>query len=194
MSTVLVDAWADELHQVEQTGLRAAVLECMTRFAVELEGEAKRRAPARTSALRRSITAMAKLTADGGEIKLQAGSADVAYAAMQEYGGQVSPRASKYLAIPFGPALTAAGALKARFRVGSLRNVAGLFVVKKKDGRLFLAWKEGKALQVAFRLTKGPVTIPEQGYLRASVTEKLPDFVADLEKTIAAALMPGAAK
>ena len=67
----------------------------------------------RTGRLRNSIASTMKAQQGGLTITLSAGGAvggrPVRYARIQERGGTVTPKRGKWLAAPFGPALTAAG-------------------------------------------------------------------------------------
>lgn len=77
-------------------------------------------------------------TVNGSLINTLLGSMGVVYARIQEFGGTIRPKKGKYLAIPVGPALTAAGV--ARF---GPRDVEGLFFIKTANGGL-LVRREGK--------------------------------------------------
>ena len=73
----------------------------------------------------------------GVRVTVQAGDAEVPYARIQEEGGTITPRNARFLAIPVGPALTAAGV--SRFR--SPRDVQGLHyqhgTLRDQQGRVW---------------------------------------------------------
>lgn len=195
MSAITIEQWERQLRELETGGMRGALRELLAYHALQAESQAKLNAGpprlrVRSGALRRSIEGEVQESGDQLDAVLEAGGKEAPYAAMQEHGGTVSPK-GKYLAIPFGAALTAAGAVKARFKVGSLRNVANLFVVRKRDGRLFLAWREGNALQMGFRLHPGPVRVPEHRFLRDARDAQVDPMVRDIQELMVRALQPG---
>lgn len=91
----------------------------------------------RSGRLRSSMGQVTTVTGD--IINTLLGSMGVIYARIQEFGGVVRPKKSKYLAIPLGPAKTAAGVS----RYASPRDVAGLVFFKSKKGALLLGMKTG---------------------------------------------------
>lgn len=68
--------------------------------------------------------------------------ATVPYAQIEEEGGTILPKKGRYLAIPLQKGLPKAGP----------RADGKLFVFKSKNGRLFLARRDGKALDVRWKL------------------------------------------
>ena len=85
------------------------------------------------------------------------------YSAAQEYGHPgITPSAAKFLAIPLHKA---ARDMRREVGTGSLREIAELHILKKKDGRLFLA-VGGRPY---FRLVRS-VKLDARPYLRASLT------------------------
>jgi hypothetical protein len=104
--------------------------------------------------------------------------ADAPHAAAQEFGARIMPK-KKYLAIPFGDALTRGGSLKGEFnRPGGLRTVNKLRFQRSKDGRPFLVWDDGEQTRWGFRLHPGPVHIPKTRYLGRAMDKllaRLPD-------------------
>jgi hypothetical protein len=81
------------------------------------------------------------LERDPGEVLAWRFRNRMAYAAVQEYGGTITPKNASMLTIPLpGPALTERGV--PRFK--SARDVPGLFVFKSASGQAFLAQHTGK--------------------------------------------------
>lgn len=153
------------------------------RVALEAQAAAvdnvQARLATRTGSLKRSICGTSKVTGDGVEIHLRAGGEgkDLRYAALQEYGGTVVPKNSKFLAIPVGPAKTASG----DSRYASPRDVPGLALVQSRKGQYMLVkasdertGKRGKlkvsAGTVYFILRKS-VTVPGQHYLSDALNQ-----------------------
>lgn len=152
------------------------------RVALEAQAAAvdnvQARLATRTGTLKRSIRGTTSITGDGVEIHLRAGGEgkDLRYAALQEWGGVVRPKKSKFLAIPVGPAKTAAG----DSRHASPRDVPGLVFVQSLKGQPMLvkandeANKRGKlkvsAGTVYFILRKS-VTIRGQHYLTDALNQ-----------------------
>ena len=87
----------------------------------------------RAGILRRSIRGMVEVENSTTVLSLSAGKDGTVaerYAALQEYGGTVTPKRGRYLAIPFGAALTGAGVPRYR----SPRDVPDLHMVRGKGG------------------------------------------------------------
>jgi hypothetical protein len=131
----------------------------------------------RSGSLRKSITGSVIGTGGTLAVSLEAGGPGIRHAATQEFGHAMRPRLKRYLAIPFGDAAPG-GKLRREFRgVSSLRDVVSpkLFVVRSRDGRLFLAWRTGSGkrsrLRFGFRLTRGPVKIPAKHYLTDAASQ-----------------------
>jgi len=115
---------------------------------------------------------------------------DVIYARIQEEGGTVRPKHASFLAVPLQAALTPTGRLKARFDVGSLREVKGLFVLR--DGKnLFLAESKGKTGTLLFSLVKS-VTLEGQHIHRDGLKAGAEHLGVDLRARVAK-LLKGAA-
>ena len=74
------------------------------------------------------------------------------YAALQQFGGTVTPKKGKYLTLPF-PGVT-----------GSARQYENVFFRKSKAGNLVMFQKVEKGLRPLFLLVKS-VTIPSRPYL-----------------------------
>lgn len=91
------------------------------------------------------------------------------YARLQEYGGDIEPKKTKYLAIPTGAALTKAGAS----RFASPRNVVGLRFMQKAGGKPFLGKVEGGSVRAYFLLRK-KVSIPPRLALNKTWIDESP--------------------
>ena len=140
----------------------------------------------RTGRLRNSIFSQLTTSRDGLTIKLSAGGAvggkPVRYARIQERGGTITPKNGKWLAAPFGPALTAAGVPRftsARAYGDQLRfqqfrgNLAGL--IHRDSGEIY------------YFLFKS-VTIKPKWYMRDAFEEMLDRATLRLRSVGAAAL------
>lgn len=124
----------------------------------------------RTGRLRSSISSV--LLREGDNIHGIVGSGvrqgdRVPYANIHETGGTITPRVSKYLAIPLPPALTPAGVLKKKPREWQhtfvMRSNSGNLIIYQKQGKL------GKGALVALFLLKKSVKIPARYYMTKTV-------------------------
>ena len=106
------------------------------RIGQEMRNMGQRLAPYKTGMLRNSITAKPSRPID----KVTVGSG-VKYAAMQNYGGIIRPKKSRWLTIPL-PGVR-----------GSIRSHEGFFIMSKR-GNLIYAKKSGKGLKPLFVLKK----------------------------------------
>lgn len=99
----------------------------------------------------------------------RAGGKELRYAALQEFGGTVRPVKGQFLAIPVGPALTAAGVP----RFATARDVPGLtFIRLAGNGAILAKVKKGRG-------KNAPSTLEVWFDLRRSVTIKGKHFVRD---------------
>ncbi len=170
-----------QLERVRLAGEETARLAATTRLRV------------RTGRLRNSITSQLQRREGAFEITLSAGGGrrPVEYAAAQEYGASIRPRRGRYLAIPLPGALTAAGALRARFAVpGGLRMVGGLFAVRGRSGRMLLVEKKGKGIQPLFVLHPGPIRIREKAFLRSGILRMERELAQALAGAVTLAVTP----
>jgi hypothetical protein len=87
---------------------------------------------------------------------------NVIYARVQEYGGVITPKKSKYLAIP----------LNKDAKGESPRNIPGLFFMKSKGGSLLAAIKNGKEI-IPMYLMKTSVTIKPHYYVQNTMLSSL---------------------
>jgi len=88
------------------------------------------------------------------------------HVAALEVGATITARNAKNLAIPTGAALSGGGDLQGRFKGRSLRDVPGLFFLRSKTGRGWLAERTGKkSLRLLF-LLKPSVKLPEKRIFR----------------------------
>lgn len=157
-----------------------------TTVALDAERRAKvlatTRLRVRTGRLRSSIRGFVR----GGdetaplEIGVQAGGQrGIPYAAIQELGGEIRPKQSRYLAIPLQAARTAAGV----GRFASPRDVPGLFTFRSGAGNLIMAVKDGKGGLIPMFVLKARVRITGKHYLRdaliAAAKAHMPDVAFD---------------
>ncbi len=192
MATTL-DEWAAYIESRAGKALADLLRQELVRTALLLEADAKRTAGrvmrVRTGRLRNSIRArvVTEGTADP-YIQLRATGR---YAAMQEYGGTIrSKRPGGYLAIPLGPALTAAGVLRGEFN-RPLRGVKGLFFIQSKAGNKLLVRRRGKDGIVPLFVLRRSVTLRERRYLRDPMTRAHERLTRVLGPELAEAFIPG---
>lgn len=152
--------------------LHAAIRKKLLVAGLRMEADAKknatRRPRVRSGLLRNSIRHQIVERADGGmSLILQAGNrSSVRYARIQEEGGVIRAKKSRFLAIPMSNAKTAAGVP----RWPTPRAVPGLFAINL-GGRVFLVRKRGEGLEFLYRL-KESVRIRATKYLARAVARQ----------------------
>jgi len=140
----------------------------------ETEEDAKRRAPVRSGNLRRSV--FTRITAR----QLMLGSS-APYARIIEEGGLITPKRARYLSIPIG------GDAK---RLAGPRSDGKLFVLRMRDGRLFLARRDGKTIDIRWRLVSS-VRRKARPFLGPAFKRLVQRLPGELGKTIADGLLKG---
>ena len=167
----------------------AAVKDAMQRTSLALVSDMKVRMRSadgtvgiRSGNLRNQFTQQTSV--NGTVVKTDIGDS-VNYARIQEYGGVITPKHSQYLAIPVGPALTAAGVSKYK----SPRDVQGLFVIRSKAGKILLVRKDGKQGLVTYFVLVKSVTLKPKLGLRETMRKFFVGigtrFDAELKKSVA---------
>lgn len=157
-------------------GAYPAVRATVMRAGLAAERDAKRNATTaprvRTGRLRSSIASSVEAAGESLSLVLRAGGVgtdkDVKYARLQELGGTVRPIKGKYLAIPVGPAKTAAGVS----RYASPRDVPGLVFVQSLKGQpllVQLTGKGGKAKVTVWYVLRRSVTVRARPYLKPAI-------------------------
>lgn len=133
----------------------------------------------RSGNLSRALTLVpAKVASTGeiGEVKasVRMDLSKAPYARVQEYGGTITPKNSRYLTIPVGKALTAAGV--PRFTARQLidnpgvAGMEGTFVIDKGSYKVIMGRAANGAASPLFVL-KRSVTLRPTGYMSKSLTE-----------------------
>lgn len=133
---------------------------------------AAEKAPKRTRTLARSIH-MEEGDSSPTYAEVFVGPSDLPYAAIQEFGGVVSPKVAKLLAIPVDAEARTAGSPRGQ----------DLVFVKTLGGQMFLMDKDGK---IRYSLRRS-VTIPAHPYLRPAFDEN----VERIEREVATVLREG---
>lgn len=104
-----------------------------------------------------------------------AGSTMLKIANAHEYGATITPKNSEYLTIP----------LSRKYKDKSARSISGLFVIKSKNGNLFLVKKKGRDKLEFCYILKKKVEIPERSFIRSFVDERLNEVEQFLEELMA---------
>ena len=135
-----LQAWARRLPRELERAPKTAMGRLRALLAEQAE-RARRMAPRDTGAMGRSV--VTETRGDLGAGSLSLGSTHPG-AALQDAGGVV--RGRPWLAIPIGPQ-----------RYSSPRLESGLFALRSRDGRVFLASRRGGALDLRWRLVRSIV-------------------------------------
>lgn len=103
------------------------------------------------------------------------------YANIHETGGTITPKRTKYLAIPLKAALTPGGDLRQK-----PRDYNNTFVMKTKNGNLIIAQKQGSRMSriVSLFILKKQVHIPARHYLSRTVDEIAPRCLEIMTRSI----------
>jgi hypothetical protein len=192
-----LDDLADKLQRLRRKlgadGLAREIAPELVVVALEGEATAKRSAtgnPAvRSDRLRGSIQGL--YDAERGSLILRAGGRNrgrsVLYARIQDRGGTVSPRRTKYLAIPLRAAKTAAGVP----RFASARNDPTPMHVRpgRQPGTLLL--HDNRTGMPRYFLTRGPVRIPPTRFMSRAADQMARDVPQALDRAFRRLLRTG---
>lgn len=167
MSRPTLSEWAAHLRkQAAPAALRKEIGRELGGVAVMARAGAvmyaTKRLKVRTGKLRQSISSGVRVSRDVPEAFVRAATP---YAGIQELGGVVRPKRSRYLTIPLDPVLTAAGVTRQ-----SARQTPGLFPYRARSGKLFLARDTGDGIEMVFQLVR-QVKIRPKYYLRDAMKD-----------------------
>jgi uncharacterized membrane protein YgcG len=123
-----------------------------------------------TGNLTRGINVVQFAAPDAKGVSGTWGVQDVEYALIQELGGVIEPKNTKYLAIPMTPLARNAG---------SPRNLTGLAFVQSLKGQPMLVDENSGEVHYLLRLS---VTIPARPYLRPAADVTYPQLAANIAK------------
>lgn len=173
MSGRSLERWVDETAAgLEHVGEVAE--DALRRLGDRARDEIRRLAPRARGDLQRSI----EVRHGEHEVELMS---DHPAAALLEQGGMV--RGQPWLAIPLG----AVGAV-----AGPRSDPADLFVLKSKDGRLFLASRSSGALQLRWRLAR-EISISPQPFFGPGLEAAREGFERELADDVARTIQGGRA-
>ena len=187
-----------QIHQAVRRVLRdgalqiqRAVKENLNRTATPRDGRSGSKPPSppgkRTGELGRHVQVDFSGLDDQRAPWARVGMAKLKYAAIQEYGGTITPVNSKYLPIPCN-----ARARALRRKAGtSLRNLASTkFHVVESHGQKYLIETlpaQSKRDPAVFKLSKS-LTLPARPYFAPAVRKLVPDIMRKLKATIVGVL------
>jgi hypothetical protein len=183
-TTITLDQWRRMITKAAEIDIPDGIKRMMVKAALYAESQGKRNATnsevgprVRTGRLRSSIKAVSRGSGLESEVVL---SANTPYAALQENGGRIRPVRRKWLTIPTGPALTAAGVA-----IGSARMFPGLRFRPFDHDHAALVDADG----VVFFWLKKQIDVPPHPYLKPAIEStraKLPGWATDLLRKIVA--------
>jgi len=149
------------------------------RIVATMKREGFRGAPSslavRTGQLRRGFFANVKM--EGNKAKLTVAN-DTAYARIHEYGGVITAKNRKYLAIPLSAAKTGAGV--ARFP-GGPRSVPDLVFIQRRGRNPLLMRPMGKGKLVPYYVLVRSVKIPARLGMRRTFLKSITGPRSDLQ-------------
>lgn len=211
--SITVHQFTDKLIGLVEGGrLKAILRKELIATGIEAQGNVQakieERLKVRTGALRRSPASRIEILDRWPQLTVSAGGArggrgELRYAALQEFGGTVRPVKGRFLAIPVGPALTAAGVP----RYASPRDVPGLAYVQSRKGQPLLvmaqnAGKVGKSGRAGgsakggtlagsvWYILRRSVTIRGKFFVRDGVADAFTGFGGRISSAIAQAMQP----
>lgn len=172
------------LPKVVGTGVRRILLELSNQITLQIRGGALHQRSGRL--------AKAWTVRGGAEVNVTETAVGAAgsigtnnpYARIQEEGGTVKPVSAQMLAIPLGPAKTAAGVS----RFSSPRQVPGLFMIKSRAGNLLLVKAAGRGALEAWYVLKTQVRIPASRYLTKAAEATQPKATPIMDAAIGEAI------
>lgn len=132
----------------------------------------------RTGHLRRSITHEGPKK-QGNRIIGKIG-ATAPYAPVHEFGATITPKKTKFLAIPLGPAKTAAGAARAP----GPRHYSNTFIRKSKAGKLIIFQKLGKKRIIPLFVLVKRVVVPKRPWLLPAINKSVPRIMKAIMRRI----------
>lgn len=139
----------------------------------------------RTGNLRRSLQeSRAKKVQERGDAVIGTVGTNMEYAAINEYGGTIRPKKSKWLTVPLKDALTAKGVAR-----GKPRDFKDTFFAMSKNGNLIMFGKSmvGGSVVPLFALKK-EVKISKKPFMKPGLEEKAGDiikfFSEDIQKHV----------
>jgi len=194
----------DDLAKLGNGGMRKIIKKVLVAGALSAEARAKKNVTgsiggisARTGRLRASIAAGVREKPGSADLFLRAGGnskggAQVRYARIHEYGGTVTPKKGKFLTIPVGPALTAAGVS----RYATARDVPDLVFAQTLRGQFVLGKNKGKrggtkgkeGFEVWY-LLRTSVTIPKRPYLLPALEDEAELVAKALDTRVTSSVM-----
>lgn len=177
MAEITIDELEERLSLLASGRLRQLLIDTLGPAGVEIEATVRQNVQSRLTMRSRSLlnTIRHELADRGEDVVLAVsvggtfGGLDVAYAHLQEEGGQVTPKSSKHLAIPIENGLTGPGIA----RYSSVRQMpfAAFRPVKGRKARWIVYDKRND--QVFFLLVTS-VDVPGKHYLRDAVAAHYP--------------------
>tara|TARA_Y100000310_G_scaffold227705_2_gene229994 strand:- start:3947 stop:4567 length:621 start_codon:yes stop_codon:yes gene_type:complete len=181
----------DRIQELGEAEFSRRLKVALIKFSADMVDIAKKNARSspkvRSGRLRGSIRGAVKdnpirvLLMAGGSV----GAGRVAYAGIQEFGGEVKPVAADFLRVPLGPSITSDG--DERFG-GSLRSYPGegFFPFEAKSGKLYIGKRGdtiGDGAPRAWYALVDKVTVPRTLFMGRAVQEavgKLQPELADV--------------
>lgn len=178
-----LEAWTLERRRAVE-GLPKATAQAAKRFGPHLLAAGLRNAPRHTGALRRSLRVAFRRTPKGMDVAL---TSDDPAALIQETGGTIRASSRRDMTVPIGQERAMWDATGTRRRA---RDVAGLFKIRARNGRVYLATREGGSLVLRFQLRK-QVRQDGQGWASQATAESRKHMEPQIRAVFVSRLLGG---
>jgi len=149
-------------------GLKKIMWRAITALQAEMMANVQKNFRVGSGMLLNSIPQGSRVSEENGVIKGEVGPEGVPYASIHEFGGEITPKNAKYLAIPLDEVKGPDGIARAKPMDFAGRS----FFIKSRAGNLILAMRAEGGEMVPLFLMKKSVKVPARPYIRPALEAK----------------------